>query len=190
MPEFFDKFFHLFADCTIFLFCALAGSLLLAIQVLLNFFGVADLDDASNDSEVNDEMKFKLLSIQTIAGFLMMFGWTALACQKELNLSIMTSVFLSIITGTIAVIVLNVIFKIAKKLQSSGNTCKLDEIVGKEAYVYQRIPKNGVGKISISFQHLTCEIDAISLSENEIPSFARVQIITKKDDSTVIVKVI
>ena len=75
----------------------------------------------------------------------------------------------------------------AKHLQSTGSVYKIDAVIGKEAYVYQHIPIDGTGKISISFQDLTYEIDAVSHTQNEIPSFTRVQIIKKRDDSTVVV---
>jgi len=183
----FDKLVYLFGDTTIFTFSAYVGSGILLIQFIFNLFGWADTEDFNEGDGVGEEKKFKYLSIQTIGGFLMMFGWTAITCQKEFNFPIPSSLFLSLLVGLCSVFIINLIFKIAKKFHSSGNTCRLDDVIGKEALVYQRIPKNGVGKISISFQHLTCEIDAISHTREELPSFTRVQILKKKDDVTVVV---
>lgn len=183
---FFDKLIYLFDDAAIFTFLAYIGSGILVIQFIFNLFGWTDSEDF-NDGDVGEEKKFNYLSLQTIGGFLMMFGWTAITCQKEFNLPIPFSIFLSLLVGLCSVFIINLIFKIAKKFHSPGNTCRLDDVIGKEALVYQRIPKDGVGKISVSFQHLTCEINAISHTREELSSFTRVQILKKKDDVTVVV---
>lgn len=171
---------------TIFWFCALLGSGSFVIQLISNFFGMADQDDFNNDY-ANDAKHFKWLSIQAITGFLMMFGWTAITCQKEFGLDDGFTIIISFFAGLLAIFMISSIFKVAKRLQSTGNVYNLHDTVGKEALVYQRIPKEGVGKISISLQHLTHEIDAVSNSQEEIASFTRVQIVQKKDNQTVIV---
>lgn len=186
MAEFFEKLIYLLEDTTIFTFCASIGSGILVIQLLLYFFGFAESDN-DYDSDAGEEKRFKILSLQTIGGFLMMFGWCAITCYKEFDFGISFSILLSLILGCCSVFVMNLIFKMAKKFQSSGSVCSLDDVIGKEALVYQRIPKGGVGKVSISFQHLTCEVDAISHGQEELPSFTWVQILKKKDDVTVVV---
>ncbi len=183
---------------SIFWACALIGSGIFFIQFLINIFGIADHDslDANNalsndqhdsSSDAVDGRKFKCLSIQTITGFLMMFGWTALTCQKQFKLSNITTIGISLSAGTFAAIILRSILKLAKKLKSSGTIYRIEDAIGKEAYVYHRIPKGGIGKISISLQNLTHEIDAISLHAEDLPSFSRVKIIEKKDGKTVVV---
>lgn len=185
MTEYFEKLIHLFEDTTIFTFCAYIGSGILVIQLILNMFGLAESDNDYDD--VGEERKFKILSLQTIGGFLMMFGWSAITCLKEFDFGISFSIFLSFLVGLCSVFIINLIFKIAKNFHSPGNICRLEDVIGKEAVVYQRIPKDGVGKVSISFQHLTCEIDAISHTREELPSFTRVQILKKRDDVSVVV---
>lgn len=182
----------------IFWICALVGSGIFLIQFLINIFGVADhesldasdaLPDAQHDSgsDAADCRKFKWLSIQTITGFLMMFGWTALTCHKQFELSNITTIVFSLSAGMFAAFITRSILKLAKKLRSSGSIYRIEDAIGKEAYVYHRIPKGGAGKISISLQDLTHEIDAISLYAEDLPSFSRVKIIEKKDNKTVVV---
>ena len=60
-------------------------------------------------------------------------------------------------------------------------------MIGKEAMVYQRIPKGGVGKITLSLNDLTYEIDAISHQNEELSSFIQVQVLKKSDEKTVVV---
>jgi hypothetical protein len=178
---------------SLFWFCALAGSGMFFIQFIINIFGGADQDnidvgdttDASSNSA--DVRKFKWFSMQTITGFLMMFGWTAITCQKEFGFQNIPTIGISIASGILAALIIRSIFKNARKLQSFGNSYRIEDAIGKEAYVYQSIPKDGIGKISISLQNFTHEIDAISHNSEALSSFSRVKIIEKKDDNTVIV---
>lgn len=183
---------------SIFWFCALAGSGMLLIQFIINIFGISDhnsfdtsngisenIPDAGHDSA--DIRKFNWLSMQAISGFLMMFGWTAITCQKEFELQLTTTMGISLAAGVFASLIIRSIFKLAKKLRSSGSVYRIEDAIGNEAYVYQCIPKGGLGKISISLNHLTHEIDAISDYPEDLPSFMRVKVIEKKDSNTVVV---
>ena len=165
-----------------FWFCALAGSGMFLIQFLLYFVGT-DVDDFDDHSSQN----FKWLSKQAVTGFLMMFGWVGLAAKKELGFSPPVSMALAIVAGVIAMLITGSIFKLARKLRSSGTVFRLEDAIGKEASVYQRIPKDGIGKVSLSLHEMTHEIDAVSLNGEEVSSFSPVQIIKKADEQTVVV---
>ena len=152
------------------------------IQFLLYFVG-ADAEDLDDSSSHN----FKWMSKQAATGFLMMFGWIGLACKKELGFSPPLSMAIAVAAGLGAMFITGSIFKMARKLRSSGTIFRIEEAVGKEASVYQQIPKKGIGKISISLQDITHEIDAIALNGEEISSFSQVQIVKKADERTVVV---
>ena len=59
--------------------------------------------------------------MQAITGFLMMFGWTAITCQNEFGLQNTITIGISLAAGIFAALIIRSIFKLAKKLQSSGN---------------------------------------------------------------------
>ncbi len=198
MIYYINYFNELIRSGSIFWFCALAGSGMFLIQFIINIFGVGDHDsfdtsDISSDTihdggqDSADAKKIKWLSMQTITGFLMMFGWTAITCQNEFGLQDSITIGISLTSGIFAALIIRSIFRLAKRLRSSGSIYKIEDAIGKEAYVYQRIPKGGVGKISMTLQHFTHEIDAISHHSEELPSFMRVKIIEKSDDNTVVV---
>lgn len=179
---------------SVFWFCALAGSGMVIIQFILNLLGATDQDNfdmsaeaSGNTHDTPDIRKFKWLSLQAITGFLMMFGWTAITCQNQFHLSIAPTVSISISAGLFAAIVIRSIFKLAKKLKSPGSVYRIEDAIGKEAYIYQSIPKGGMGKISMSLNHLTYEIDAVSNHPEDLPSFVRVKVIEKKDNNIVVV---
>lgn len=191
-------YYELIKSGSIFWFCALAGSGMFLIQFIINIWGLGDegntdTSDVSSDTVRDggrnpaDARKFKWLSIQSITGFLMMFGWTAITCQKEFGLTESLTIGISLASGLFTALFIRLIFKLAQKLRSSGSIHKIEEAIGKEGYVYQRIPKGGKGKVSISLQNFTHEIDAISHHTEELPSFTHVKIIEKSDDNTVVV---
>lgn len=193
MYYYINYFNELLRSGSVFWFSALAGTGIFIIQFIINIFGGADQDnfDSGDSTDANsdfaDARKFKWLSMQAITGFFMMFGWTAITCQSEFGLQNTPTIAISLASGFLTAFIIRSIFKFAKKLQSSGTSYRIEDAVGKEAYVYQSIPKDGVGKITISLQHFTHEIDAISHDSEEVSSFTRVKIIKKKDDNTVVV---
>jgi hypothetical protein len=189
----FNYFNDLIKSGSVFWFCALAGSGMFFIQFIINVFGGTDQDSfdvgetTDTSSDAADARRFKWFSMQTITGFLMMFGWTAITCQIEFGLKNIPTIGISFASGILAALIIRTIFKYAKKLQSSGSSFRIEDAIGKEAYVYQSIPKDGVGKISLSLQNLTHEIDAISHNSEALSSFTHVKIIEKKGDNTVVV---
>jgi hypothetical protein len=172
----------------VFWFCALAGSGMFIIQFLLTLFGIGHDHDMIDDGHGHfDVQNFKWITKQTLTGFLMFFGWTGLTCKREFAMSGTASAAWAAAGGFLAVFVTAFIFKMAKKLHSSGAVFNIEDAIGKEAFVYQRIPKDGIGKISISLHHHTHEIDAISMTHEEISSFTQVQIVKNMDDRIVAV---
>jgi len=167
-------------DDAFFWFFALTGSGLFIIQFILNFLGALEGGDGDSSGD------FKWLSKHAITGFLMMFGWIGLTCKKEFDLSGVEASLVALIGGFITMGITGFIFKMAGRLQSPGTMLNLDEAIGKEAIVYQQIPKQGTGKITLSLQGFNHEIDAISLGE-EIPSFTHVRVIKKADNKTLVV---
>lgn len=187
MLEILQKFNELVAKSPIFWFCALAGSGMFVIQFILNFFGANNSDDIDHAGNEVDANNFRWLSKQAVTGFLMMFGWVGLTCKIEFELSGFLSALFASIGGLIAFFLSLFIFKFSSKLRSTGTVFRIEDTIGKEAMVYQRIPSGGTGKVSVSLHHFTHEIEAISTSLEDLPSFMSVQIINKADEKTVIV---
>lgn len=187
MMEIIRKFDALVSKDPFFWICALAGTGMFVIQFTLNLFGTDHHDDIDNASNEVDASKFKWLSKQAVTGFLMMFGWVGLTCKKEFALSGLASALFACVGGGIAIFVSAFIFKIARMLRSTGTIFRIEDAIGKEAVIYQRIPCGGIGKITVSLHHLTHEIEAISTAQEDLPSFTSVQIIKKADAKTVIV---
>ncbi len=181
-----QQFSTIVSQDTLLWFAALSGSGMLVIQFSLNFLGIMDSEGGDHGIDF-DAREVKWLSKQAITGFLMMFGWIGLACKKEFGLTTLYSAGFGLLGGLMALLVTGLIFKMAKRLHSPGNRFSLDDAIGKEATVYNQISKNGTGKISLSLYDLTHEVNAISLTGEEIASFTQVKIIKKADERTVFV---
>lgn len=200
MFDYINYFNELIKSGSAFWFCALLGTGMFFIQFFINIFGRADHEglDADDLTDVDtgdshdpaDARKFKWLSMQAITGFLMMFGWTGITAQLEFGLTIIPTLGISLAAGVFSAFMIRAIFKLAKKLQSPGTAYRIEDAIGKEGYVYQAIPKNGVGKVSLSMQNFTHEIHAVSHDSEELASFTRVKIIEIKDKHTVVVTLI
>lgn len=173
---------------TFYWFCALVGSGMFAIQFVLNFVGLGGDSHDMTEGGWGQALELKWISKQALTGFLMMFGWTALTCRKEFDMHGPWVIVVALLVGLLAFIATGLIFRIAQSLTSTGTVFNIEAAIGKEAVVYQRIPKGGVGKISISIDDITREIDAMEHQHNTVDSFARVQVLSKADSNTVVVK--
>lgn len=170
----------------IFWFFALLGSGLFLLQLCVSLLGIIE-DDAGGEPGMGDAIRVKWLSKQAIVGFLMLFGWTALACRHEFAFSLPATLLWACIAGAVAMIVSGFLFCSVRRLHSSGTVFNLDAALGKEAMVYQRIPQGGIGKISISIDGHAHEIDAISYNGRPIDSFLQVIVMKKIDNQTLAV---
>lgn len=186
MAAIFSSLNELISQDPIFWCCALTGTCLFVIQFLLTFLGGGDGDFDSGGGEV-DASNLKWLSKQAMTGFLMMFGWVGLTCKKEFHLALFPTIVFAFLAGLLAIFVTALLFRGVRKLRSSGTVFRIEDAVGREATVYQRIPKGGVGKITLSLHDLTHEIDAISQLEEDLPSFTQVQVLNTSDATTVVV---
>lgn len=184
MLETIHQFNAVVAQDPIFWFCALAGSGMFAIQFILTLFGLSQEEGMEHAADAGN---FEWLSKQAITGFVMFFGWVGLTCRKEFAFSGLAAGAFAFVGGSLALFTVALLFRWAKKLKSSGTVFRIEEAIGKEATIYQRIPFGGRGKISVSLNHFTHEIEAISNEEEDLPSFTLVQIIQKLDEKTVIV---
>ncbi len=171
---------------SIYWFCALSGTGMFVIQLFLTLVGLDAEAELENDSFA-DAGKFKWLTRQGVTGFLMIFGLSALSCQKEFELSTGLTLIIAVFCGLLAVFAAGFIFQVVRKLQSSGTVFNIDDTIGKEAYVYHEIPVSGKGKISISLHGFTHELNAVTFESEHIPSFSLVSIIKKIDNHTVFV---
>jgi membrane protein implicated in regulation of membrane protease activity len=145
-------------------------------------------DDPSVDHGADGDAGFKLLSLQGLTAFFLMFGLVGLAF---LNTTLPS--FLSVIGGTVAGLVtfwvLSLIFSQMKRLQSEG-TIHLENTIGTQGNVYLNIPKNGTGQVQIVAQGALKVFDATSNSKHDLMTGEKIRVIGLDGNTLVVEKMV
>jgi hypothetical protein len=147
--------------------------------------------DIHADSDVADHpdssSAFKVLSVQSIAAFMMGFGWGGLGGFKGAGWSAPTSTIFGLAVGVGMVWLLGKLLEGVYRLQSSG-TVTIDSALGIEGSVYIAIPRarNGRGRVRLVVDDRERFYNAVT-DGDAIESHARVRITEVNDDNTVTV---
>lgn len=88
---------------------------------------------------------FELLSLQSIAAFLMGFGWGGLGGFIGFDWTVPTSVLAGVAFGAALVWLLGLLMKAMYDLQASGNV-HIQDAVGAQGTVYANVPARGGGR--------------------------------------------
>ncbi|MCK5272411.1 MAG: NfeD family protein [Sedimentisphaerales bacterium] len=170
-----------------FLLCALIGGTLFMIRFVLQFVGGdtdmdadGDIDiDMDGDVDVGDggdtDISFKLLSLQGITSFALMFGLVGLAMMRQSGQNEIRALVAATVAGSVTFWLMQWIFNKAKVLQSSGNI-KMKNAIGKEGDVYLTIHPHGTGKVRVSVQNHLKVWNATTGSNQEIKTGERVRV--------------
>lgn len=130
---------------------------------------------------------FKVLSLQTIAGFVMGFGWGGLGAYRGLEWPITMSFFAAIAGGVLIVWLLTMLLKSIRLLHASGNI-PIDAAVGCAGSVYTGVPARGAGrgKVRLIVNNRSRIFNAVSAGD-ELPRHTRVRVVVVNRDNTVTV---
>ncbi len=144
------------------------------------------LDTDHTDTYVDSDFSFKLLSMQGLTAFFMMFGLVGLALLKA-KLAVAITMFGGGLAGLFAVWVISLIFSQMKRLQSDG-TLQIQNAIGQSGSVYLLIPTKGTGQVQVTVQGALKIFDAISADEKIIESGKKIRVIGTIDNNTLIVE--
>ena len=173
------------------------GGTLFILRLIAMFIGGGISDDgmdAAFDAGGHDlagdhieaDTSFKLMSIQGLTSFFMMFGLVGLALLKA-GLPVLVTVIGGMAAGLITVAITGLIFTQMKRLQTEG-TINIENTIGKEGNVYLGIPKNGTGQVQIIVQGSLKIFDAVSKNKNTIATGEKVQVVGVASGNTLIVE--
>jgi hypothetical protein len=169
--------------------CAVVASCVFLVQTVLTLIGIdADGTDADFDPSSTLDLGggINLFTIKNLMGFLTGFGWTGV-CFWDSVPSRALLILLALAGGSLIVTIFVFIYKQARKLEHNG-AFRIESTLDKTADVYLRIPEGGRGKIQISINGSVQELDAISDSNSEIPTGAKVRVTDIIDHETVRVR--
>jgi len=165
-----------------FLVCALVGGAFVLVRLVMQFVGLGgdtDMDSSGGHGEIHhtdSDVGFKLLSVQGLSSFLLMFGLVGLALYRQSRMGTLIAILGAVIAGLVSVWIIARLFLMASRLQSSG-TIPIDSTVGAVGEVYLKIPETGTGRVLIKVRGSLREYDASSYDEKEIPSGVPVRVV-------------
>lgn len=164
---------------------ALISSLVFTIQTIMLFVGFDTDADFSGGDVAFDVDGLALVSVKTVACFLLGFGWSGVILAPLFeNAWVVALISLGI--GALFMFGAWILLKQVLTL-SQDNTFHADKIVGYTADVYLRIPADADkgGKIMVSYEGSLHELQAFNAGTEEIPTGAKVHIVEAIDDATV-----
>ena len=172
---------------------AFLGTFFFVLRLGLMFVGGdgdvdADFDVDADLGDVDDSSgAFKLLSVQSIAAFMMGFGWGGLGGLKGAGWDPSTSLLFGVALGAGMVWMLGKLLEVVYRLQSSGNV-PIDAALGVEGSVYVAVPPRheGRGRVRLLIGNRERFLNAVTDAE-PIESNVRVRVTAINDDNTVTV---
>lgn len=168
---------------------AILGGTLFILQTILLVSGANFGDDgldAAGDHHSDGDASFKLLSMQGLTAFFMMFGLVGLALLKA-DLFPPLSAAGGMLAGLVSVWLIGLIFSQMKRLQSSG-TIDIHSAINTEGTVYLTIPHGGTGQVQVITQGALKIFDAVSKDKVDIRTGEKIHVVDVKDGNTLIVK--
>ncbi|MFN2352867.1 MAG: hypothetical protein ABR497_13085 [Kiritimatiellia bacterium] len=144
--------------------CALFGGILFLIRTVLMFVGeVGDMDVGEDGLSVPDDAdaSFKVLSLQSLTAFFMMFGLVALALSRQAGWGHWGSVLGGGAAGAFAVWLIGRIFLGMHRLQADG-TLRIENAVGQAGEIYLNIAPGKTGQVRVTVQGQLRVFDAVA----------------------------
>jgi hypothetical protein len=167
---------------------AIVGTGVFLIRLVMMGAGDHAMDIDHGDAHADPGEGFKILSIQTIAAFLMGFGWIALVSYRSSSIGTTQSALIGAGGGIVSVYVLGLLLKGLYNLQSSG-TMTLASTVGHHGEVYVTVPGRGqgTGQVRVVVDNRQRIVNAVSATDEPLPTSTRVRVVKANDDNTVTV---
>jgi membrane protein implicated in regulation of membrane protease activity len=141
-----------------------------------------DLDLSGGESDTS----FRVLSLQSLTAFFMMFGLSGLTLNStgiHEAWAILGSLAVGILTGYI----ISLLFSVMRRFQSEG-TLRIENAVGQTGQVYLRIPATGSGQVRVSVQGRLKIFDAVSAQKDEIRTGESVTVVDVAGGRTLVVE--
>lgn len=164
---------------TVFLWSAILGGGIFAIRTVLQLLGVGghhgtDLHDAHSGADA--DAGFRVLSLQGLSSFFMMFGLVGLALVRESGVPPALALAIAVVPGLLSVWLIARLFKAMARLQSSG-TLNMYSAIGQEGSVYLTVPRDGIGQVQVVVQGRLGVFQAREHEGLEVATGTRVRVV-------------
>jgi hypothetical protein len=168
---------------------ALVGSLVFVIVMLMAFFG-GDADDIGDmDTEMDADIGtgFQFISFKNLVGFFTIFGWSGIACI-DAGLGAIPTILISVISGLAMMLIMASLFYFIYKLSDSG-TLDYNNAIDAVGEVYLTIgaDRTKMGKVSVTIQGATRELDALTDALTDLKSGTIIKVVDVTPNGILIV---
>ena len=165
--------------------------LAMMVMTILGTDADSDIDmdtDADSDFAHGDTIPFQFVSFKNLTAFFAVFGWSGIGFIHA-GLSVLLTIFLSILCGLIMMTLMAALFYFMSKLAESG-TLKMKNAIGRLGEVYLPIPANrkGIGKVQLNVQGSLRTLDAITDEPETLRTSSIIQVLDVIDDQILLVK--
>ena len=145
-----------------------------------------DLDADHGEAITDSDFSFKLLSMQGLTAFFMMFGLIGLALTRA-KLATGFTIMGGAAAGLFSVWLISILFSQMKKLQSDG-TVVIRNAIGQTGTVYLNISAKGSGQIQVPVQGSLRIYDAVAKDKKPISSGTKVRVVEVIENNTLVVE--
>ncbi len=212
-----DWWNHLSLASQIFYCLAIPSTLVLLIQTVLMFLGIAgesdgfgegggeiaddigsDAPDAADgvfgdnelpeDHDVSGLDGLRIFTVRGIIAFFVVFGWVGIVMESA-AVALYITIPVAFVCGVAMMLALAFLFRSVMKLRNDGNIDNHNAI-GKEAKVHLTIPpaRSGEGKIHLMLQGVYVERDAFTDDAEAIPTGSAVVVVGLVGENDLVVK--
>lgn len=178
----------------LFTFSALIGGILFLVQLILMFLGGhADVDtdvDLNLDGDVGHataDVSFKVLSLQGITAFVMMFGLVGWAMRRESHAEALPALAAAVVAGSVSVWIISKLFAFFNRLQSTG-TLNIQQAVGATGQVYLTVSPGKPGKVTVTVGTRSLTLEAITEKNEVLETGTPVRVVRVISDTSVSVE--
>lgn len=178
-----------------FIICAVIGGGLFVSRFIIQLFAGggadadADIQVGHGDVAHSDvDVSFKLLTLQGLTAFFMMFGLVGFAMLRESRVGSGLALASALVAGLGTVWLIGKIFSMVKRLQSSG-TMDNASALGEQGVVYLTIRAKGGGKVQVTMNGRPREFEAVSNDGEEIKTGQRVRVVEVNSNVLVVEKI-
>jgi membrane protein implicated in regulation of membrane protease activity len=180
---------------TVYTVCAVAGVVVLLVQVAMTVFGLdADNEpimDVGDDLEMGDELAdhhgtsfvFGILSLRSVTAFVAFFGLGG-RMALAFDLGDFVALLWAMGLGAGAMVAAALLMRLLHDLRSEGNV-RIENALGTTGTVYLTVParRSGTGKVEVSLQGRSMTYQAIT-NADELRTGSRVKVVGISDPNT------
>jgi len=184
---------------TLFVISAVIGGAAFGIRTLLMLLGIGDDHSfggshdlgadpgsgAGSETRSDVDAGTRLISIQGIAAFLMMFGLVGLALTREAGLAPPLALLVALAAGVASMWIVARLFSAMMALQSSG-TLDLAHAVGEEGVVYLTIKPGTGGQVQVAIHGRLGVYDAQTNGGRDIATGHAVRVVGVRANALVV----